>query len=85
MGWFLFPEKCQKTPRHEIDWKKKLRIFIGTAGIQSTDGGSFLRDKDDTSGFRDALLEYANRFWRQHEVDFMGKQAMAMQVIGGAQ
>jgi len=64
--------------QQRTDWGRKLRIFVGDAGLQA-DSGGYLRGLDDTAGFRDALLEYANHFWLENNLTPM--QAMALQVV----
>eukprot|EP00746_Dinoflagellata_sp_MGD_P131489 gnl/MRDRNA2_/MRDRNA2_65273_c0_seq1.p1 gnl/MRDRNA2_/MRDRNA2_65273_c0~~gnl/MRDRNA2_/MRDRNA2_65273_c0_seq1.p1 ORF type:complete len:1048 (-),score=179.05 gnl/MRDRNA2_/MRDRNA2_65273_c0_seq1:424-3567(-) len=59
-------QRMRSRPQLDIDWSKKIRIFIGTkdsAVIFKHEKGGHLDTLVDTASFRDSILEYANNFW----------------------
>ena len=70
----LLEEEDEDATDGDIDWTRKIRVFVGDLGIEAFaksgpsnddgDGGAgYLRSLEQTGLLRDALLLYANRRW----------------------
>jgi len=70
----LLEEEDEDATDGDIDWTRKIRVFVGDLGIEAfaksgpsnddgDDGAGYLRSLEQTGLLRDALLLYANRRW----------------------
>jgi len=71
-----------ESPCPEVDWKQRLRLFVGDTGVQVFSwSGAQLPPVTATSSFRDSLLEYANKFWATQIPQRAPSPAMVLEVI----